>query len=103
MKLSSLKTAVYIGLALFYLYIIATNVFRNVEGMNTQIETMETPKEDESKAGETKEDKTKDGETNAGESKEGESKAGTTKEDKSKKDETSKKTPDASGNATPGE
>jgi hypothetical protein len=92
MKLSSLKTAVYIGLALFYLYIIATNVFRNVEGMNTQIETMETPKEDESKEGETKEGETKEGETKEGES----------KEDKTKKDETPKKTPDASGNATPG-
>ena len=41
MKLSNLKTVVYIGLALFYLYIIATNVFRNMEGMTTSIETIE--------------------------------------------------------------
>jgi hypothetical protein len=96
MKLSSLKTAVYIGLALFYLYIIATNVFRNVEGMNTQIETMETPKEDESKEGETNAGETKEGETKA--DKTGETKTGTTKAGT-----TPKKTPDASGNATPGE
>jgi hypothetical protein len=36
---------VYIGLALFYLYIIATNVFRNMEGMTTTIETIENKKE----------------------------------------------------------
>lgn len=44
MKLSNLKTIVYVGLALFYLYIIATNVFRNVEGMTTTIETIENKK-----------------------------------------------------------
>ena len=41
MKLSNLKTVVYVGLALFYLYIIAMNVFRNVEGMTTTIETID--------------------------------------------------------------
>jgi hypothetical protein len=45
MKLSNLKTIVYVGLALFYLYIIAMNVFRNVEGMTTTIETIENKKE----------------------------------------------------------
>lgn len=45
MKLSNLKTIVYVGLALFYLYIIAANVFRNVEGMTTTIETIENKKE----------------------------------------------------------
>jgi hypothetical protein len=41
MKLSNLKSAVYFGLAIFYLYIIGTSVFRNTEGMSTQIETIE--------------------------------------------------------------
>lgn len=45
MKLSNLKTVVYVGLAAFYLYIIGTNVFRNVEGMTTTIETIENKKE----------------------------------------------------------
>ena len=45
MKLSNLKTVVYVGLALFYLYIIAMNVFRNVEGMTTTIETIDKSKE----------------------------------------------------------
>jgi hypothetical protein len=70
MKLSNLKTIVYVGLALFYLYIIATNVFRNVEGMTTTIETIENKKEavgDSTDADGKKEKKTeskKEGETN---------------------------------------
>lgn len=77
MKLSNLKTIVYVGLALFYLYIIATNVFRNVEGMTTTIETIENKKEgsvgdgDSTDADGKKEKKTeskKEGETNMGNS-----------------------------------
>ena len=61
MKLSNLKTVVYIGLALFYLYIIATNVFRNMEGMTTTIETIENKKNEA--IGESSEDDAKESDT----------------------------------------
>jgi len=97
MKLSNLKTIVYVGLALFYLYIIATNVFRNVEGMTTTIETIENKKEagrdgdsmdasaaaaDENGKNEKKSESKKEGETNMGNS---------DSEGSSKKESTNKK------------
>jgi len=79
MKLSNLKTVVYIGLALFYLYIIATNVFRNMEGMTTSIETIEN------KDGKVKEGAAADGESSGADAKE-DAKPSDAKDAKKKKD-----------------
>jgi hypothetical protein len=88
MKLSNLKTVVYVGLAAFYLYIIGTNVFRNVEGMTTTIETIENKKEGgpvvddssaDAKSSDAKSSDAKSSDTKSSESKSSEAKPSDTK------------------------
>ena len=90
MKLSNLKTIVYVGLALFYLYIIATNVFRNVEGMTTTIETIENNENKDKKEGNKNKNDGEDGKEGVDEPDKGQT-GNTEKEDEIAKEKADKK------------